>query len=88
MEAKVIVQFNSNEELVAFLELIKEKGLNNLTLKVKGQKHIRQGAKEKSPLEYEAPAMQIQKHWTGIGSADSKGLLDRIPNLRDFAYDE
>lgn len=85
----MIVQFNSHEELIRFLELIKDKGWVNFMLKVKGEDRVYLEDMKKKQLNTEEPTSSpVQKKWKGVGSIDSEGRLDSIPNLRDFAYDE
>jgi hypothetical protein len=82
METRVVVQFSNNEELIHFLEYLKEKGIDNLVLKVKKKPIKTIGGREARTTAIKA------KDWTGLGSVDLKGRLNSISNLRDFAYDE
>jgi hypothetical protein len=72
MTAQLVLHFDNADDLMRVLQLLKDNGLDKLAFRPKRKK---QPEPEK-------------REWSGIGSVDLGDRLSKIPNLRDYAYED
>ena len=73
MSAEITLKFETPSELELWLEILKKYGLaEKIEIKTKKQKIL---------------TSKPTRDWFLAGSVSSNGVINTIPNLRDFAYE-
>ncbi|MCB9329630.1 MAG: hypothetical protein H6574_00985 [Lewinellaceae bacterium] len=73
MTAELTLYFENAEDLQKVMQLLRETGLEILTLRPK-------------PARKKLPKLR-KREWVGIGSVNLGNTLSAIDNLRDFAHE-